>query len=76
MQRTFTALGAYKVMVTDPNRNQGIVNLGGTLSVDIPFYIESEIIQSFGFEFEFQRQTEQNGFKRVGVNRIILQGKT
>ena len=46
MQRTFSALGTYKAMVTDPNRNQGIINLGGTASVDIPFYIESEIIIS------------------------------
>lgn len=39
---TFPGPGAYTVSLEDPNRNEDIVNIPN--SVDVPFYIESEII--------------------------------
>ena len=41
VQHTFPAAGTYTVSVEDPDRNQGIVNIPG--SVNIPFYIETII---------------------------------
>ncbi|MBP7102793.1 MAG: gliding motility-associated C-terminal domain-containing protein [Bacteroidales bacterium] len=39
---TYPAMGSYIISMEDPNRNQGIINV--PYSVDIPFYIESELI--------------------------------
>lgn len=39
---TYPAMGSYIISMEDPNRNQGIINVPN--SVDIPFYIESELI--------------------------------
>ena len=41
-KHTYPAMGNYIISMEDPNRNQGIINVPN--SVDIPFYIESEII--------------------------------
>ncbi len=41
-RHTYPAMGSYIISMEDPNRNQGIINVPN--SVDIPFYIESELI--------------------------------
>jgi gliding motility-associated-like protein len=39
---TYPAAGSYKLYFEDPNRNAGVINIPG--SVSIPFYVESELI--------------------------------
>lgn len=41
---TYPASGTYTISMEDPNRNQGILNVPN--SVEVPFYIESELIIS------------------------------
>lgn len=41
---TYSGPGIFKISVTDPNRNAGIINIPG--SVNIPFYIESKLVVS------------------------------
>lgn len=41
-QHTFPGPGTYKIQVEDPNRNSGVVNIPN--SVDVPMFIESELI--------------------------------
>ncbi len=41
-KHTFPSMGNYVISMEDPNRNQGIINVPN--SVDVPFYIESELI--------------------------------
>jgi gliding motility-associated-like protein len=41
---TYPATGAYTISMEDPNRNQGILNVPN--SVEVPFYIETELIIS------------------------------
>lgn len=41
-EHTYAAPGVFKLSVEDPNRNAGIVNIPN--SVNIPFYIETELI--------------------------------
>lgn len=38
---TYRGGGIYKIWMSDPNRNQGIINIPG--SVNIPFYIETQL---------------------------------
>ena len=40
---TFSGLGCFKIFVEDPNRNAGVVNFTLSQSVNIPFYIETEL---------------------------------
>jgi gliding motility-associated-like protein len=43
---TFAGAGTFRVTVEDPNRNGGIINIGGTGSDQQPFCIASEIVIS------------------------------
>ena len=42
VEHTYAVFGAYIISYTEPNRNQGLLNLVG--SINIPFYIESFVL--------------------------------
>lgn len=47
INHTYTSPGTYDICVSDPNRNGGVINVGGTLSSDnIAFSIKSNIVIS------------------------------